>query len=72
MKQKNKTVYDLINYAGGLALDASGIIGLKGFWSHRMEQKDQVYESSYISLENAQTFSAEYAQELIAQPFNDL
>ena len=66
--KKNETVYDLINYAGGLALDASGIIGLKRILEPQNRTKDQVYESSYISLENAQTFSAEYAQKLIAQP----
>ena len=49
-----ETIYDLIEYAGGLKLDAANTIGLSRIKPMKKRSSGDVYEGQYIDMETAQ------------------
>ena len=66
-----ETIFDMINYSGGLRYDASGIIGLYRLKPMIERKTESVYLSSYVSLEATKLIPVNIGDQIIARAIFD-
>jgi len=64
---ENESVFDLIQYAGGLTSDASDIIGLSRIKPMEDRKVDDIYEGKYINLETAKLIPNQNGDRIIVR-----